>query len=213
MTPRFELHGLARSAPTYVVTLMLRLCGEKFDYVHVDLAAGKQRTPQYLDKNRFGVVPTLVDHNDGHSYLQSSSILQHLSDELGKFNGANKREQTQIREWMYWNWDRLAPNLYRSRGLRLGVRQFGFEAANMYFIEGNSALKVLNEHLNGRDFIVGNVPTIADIAIYGVVVFAQDGGFDLKLYPAIVAWMAHITALPNYVAPGKHLPMESVKGI
>ncbi len=213
MTTRFELHGLVRSGPTYGVALMLRLCGEKFDYVHVNLMGGEHKSAAYMQKNRYGVVPTLLDHTDGHAYVQSASIIEHIAEALHKFNGKSKIEQTQIREWMYWSWDRLAPNLYRSRAMRLGIRQYGFDIAHMYFTEGNAGLKVLDEHLAGQEWVVGTAMTAADIAIYGVLAYATAGGFDLKLYPHVQSWMGRIEAMPGFVAPGAHLPTENQMSI
>jgi glutathione S-transferase len=213
MTTRFELHGMVRSAPTYAVALMLRLAHEKFDYIHVNLMGGEHKTPEYLAKNRYGVVPALVDHEDQHTYVQSASIIEHIGESLHKFAGKTKTEKTQIREWMFWSWDKLAPNLYRSRAMRLGIRQYGFDTAHMYFNEGNAALKALDDHLGHQAWIVGDRVTSADIAIYGVVAFAGAGGFHLKLYPHVQAWMHKIEAMPGYVAPGKHLPVESQKAI
>ncbi len=213
MIPRFELHGMVRSGPAYAIMLLLRLCGEKFDYVHVNLATGEQKTPEFLAKNRFGVVPALLDRNDNHVYVQSASILEHIADTLGKFTGKTKLEQVQICEWMFWSWDKLIPNIYRSRAMRLGFRVYGFDTANMYFNEGNAGLKVLEDHLNGCKWIVGYAPTYVDVAIYGVLAYAEAGGFDMKLYLSLQKWMGAVEALPNFVAQGKHVPMESVKGI
>jgi glutathione S-transferase len=213
MTTRFELHGMARSGPAYAIMLMLRLCGEKFDYVHVNLMGGEQKTPEFLAKNRFGVVPALLDRNDGHVYVQSASILEHIADTLGKFSGKTKIEQVQMREWMFWSWDRLIPNIYRSRAMRLGFRTYGFDTAHMYFNEGNAGLKVLDDHLNGRNWIVGDAATYVDIALYGVLAYAEAGGFYLKLYTNIQKWMTQIEALPSFVAQGNHLPMESQKEV
>ena len=209
MPARFEIHAMSRSGPSYAVGLMLKLAGERFDYIHVDLYKGEQRSPAYLAKNRFGVVPTLIDRTDGQSYVQSASILQFLAETLGKFNGADARERIVSREWLFWCWDRLAPNLYRSRGMRLGFRQFSFDTANMYFNEGTAALKVLDDHLAGKDWLAGATPTFADIDIYSVTALATIGGFDLAPLSNLSNWMRRIEALPGFAPPTNCLPLES----
>ena len=213
MTPRFELHAMARSGFAYAIMLLFRLSGEKFDYVHVNLMGGEQKTPEFLAKNRFGVVPVLLDRTENQTYVQSACILEHIADTLGKFVGKTKLEQVQIREWMFWSWDKLTPNIYRSRAMRLGFRTYSFDTAHMYFNEGNAGLKVLEDHLNGRNWIVGDAPTYVDIALYGVLAYAEAGGFDIKLYPSLQKWMSAVEALPNFVAQGNHLPMESQKAV
>ena len=209
MPARFEVHAISRSGPSYSVGLMLKLAGEKFDYTHIDLYKGEQRSPEYLKKNRFGVVPTLVDRTDGATYVQSASILLYLAEALGKFSGKTPAETVQVREWLFWIWDRLAPNLYRSRGLRLGFRQFSFDTAHMYFNEGSSALKFLDDQLAGHEWLVGSSPTVADINAYAVAVFAPIGGFSLDGLANLTAWMKRIEALPGFAPPTACLPGES----
>ncbi len=213
MSARFELHGLTRSAPTNAVALMLRLSGEKFDYTHVNLMGGEHKTPEYLAKNRFGVVPALIDHKDGQVYVQSASIIEHISEATRKFRGRNKEARKEAREWMFWCWDKLAPNIYRSRGMRLGIRQFSFDTASLYYTEGCAGLKQLDDHLAGRKWIVGNSATFADIQIYGVVSFASAGGFLLADYKNIGKWIKRIEKLPNFQPTQGSLPAANAKGI
>lgn len=209
MAARYELHGIWLSGPAYKVALMLSLCGEPFDYIHVNLRGGEHKTPEFLAKQRFGQVPLLVDRSNGRRLCQSASILEYLAETLGKFAGGTAEEKIEAREWMFWDFDRLAPNLYRSRGIRLGLRSMPFDTAAMYYNEGNVALKVLDDHLKGRDWIVGGGPTIADIDIHGVIDYAAAGGFDLGQYAGIAAWRKRLMALKGYGSPEQLLPKLS----
>jgi len=203
---RFTLHGVFLSGPTYKVGLMLSLAGEPFDYVHVNLREGEHKQPAFLAKQRFGQVPLLVDNSNGRHLCQSASIMEYLADTLGKFGGATLEERVLAREWMYWDFDRLAPAIYRSRGMKLGFRASTPELVELFASDGNAALKVLDSHLAGRSWLVGEGPTIADIDIYGVVAYATDGGFDLGAYPNIAAWIKRFEALPGFGAAGSLLP-------
>jgi glutathione S-transferase len=203
---RFTLHGIHLSGPTYKVGLMLSLAGEPFDYVHVNLREGEHKQAAYLAKQRFGQVPLLVDNANGRHLCQSASIMEYLADALGKFGGARLEERIQIREWMYWDFDRLAPPIYRSRGMKAGFRASTPELVALYATEGNAALKLLDTHLAGRSWVVGEGPTIADMDLYGAVAYAPDGGFDLGLYPNVSAWTARVEALPGFGAPNSLLP-------
>jgi glutathione S-transferase len=209
MTARFTLHGSFMSGPTNKVALMLTLAGEPFDYVHVDMRAGEHKTPAYLAKQRFGQVPLLVDQRNGRHLCQSAAILDYLADTLGQFGGASLDERIEAREWMFWDFDRLAPPLYRSRSMRLGIRPSTPDFVDAYAREGDAALKVLDGHLAGRSWIVGEAATIADIDIYGVVAFAEEGGFDVAQYPHVSAWMKRYESLPRFARPGHLLPRES----
>jgi glutathione S-transferase len=204
MAHRFTLHGIWLSGPTYKVALMLSLCGEPFDYVHLDLRAGEHKKPDYLEKNRYGQVPCLTDGQV--NFCQSASILQYLAETLGKFDGATPQERARIREWMYWDFDRLAPAIYRSRAIRAGFRQAEDAVKTMYEGEGKAGLAVLDAELGKGTWLVGSHPTIADIDVYGVVRYASDAGFDLAAYPNILAWKTRFEALAGFGTPEQLMP-------
>jgi glutathione S-transferase len=206
MAARFTLHGIWLSGPAYKVGLMLALAGEKYDYVHVNLRAGEHKKPEFLSQQRFGQVPLLVDGKKGLKLAQSASILEYLAAELGKFGGETEQERIEAREWMFWDFDRLAMNVYRLRGQRLGLRSIAQPIAEMHFAEGNVALKVLDDHLKGRDWLVGGGLTIADIDVYGVVAYAPAGGFVLAQYENVSAWMKRLESLPGFKPNADLLP-------
>jgi glutathione S-transferase len=211
MPARYELHGIWLSGPAYKVGLMLSMCGEPFDYVHVNLRAGEHKSPAFMAKQRFGQVPLLIDNGNGRKLCQSASILEYLAEMQGKFAGDTVEEKIEAREWMFWEYDRLAPNVYRSRGMRIGLRSMPFDTAAMYFNEGNIALKVLDDHLAGRNWLVGKGATIADIDLYGVLDYAAVGGFDLAQYKNLSAWIARFKGLKGFGSPDQILPKESRK--
>jgi glutathione S-transferase len=211
MAARYELHGIWLSGPAYKVGLMLSLCGEPFDYVHVNLRAGEHKTPAFMAKQRFGQVPLLIDNGNGRKLCQSASILEYLAEMLGKFAGDTVEEKIEAREWMFWDFDRLAPNIYRSRGMRIGLRSMPFDTAAMYFNEGNIALKVLDDHLAGHNWLVGKGASIADIDLYGVLDYAAVGGFDLAQYKNLTAWITRFKALEGFGTPEQILPKETRK--
>jgi glutathione S-transferase len=211
MPARYELHGFWPSGPTYKVGLMLALCGEPFDYVSVNLRAGEHKKPDFMARQRFGQVPLLVDNGSGRNLCQSASILEYLAEMLGKFAGDSIEEKIEAREWMFWSFDRLAPNIYRARGQRIGLRSMTFDTCAMYHTEGNVALKVLDDHLKGRDWLVGKGPTIADIDVFGVIDYAAAGGFNLAQYTNLSAWIARLKGLKGFGSPEQVLPRESRK--
>ncbi len=204
MATRFKLYGHQRSGPTYKVALALSLFGEPFEYEHVDLPKGAQKEPAYLVKNRFGQVPCLYDGT--HHFCQSASILQYLAETLKKFDGRNPEEHARIREWMFWDFDRLAPGIYRSRAFALGFRKGEPAVVDNYKAEGEAGLKVLEDHLSKHAWLVGNKPTIADIDIYGVIFHAAAGGFDLARFSKISDWKRRIESLPGYATPEELCP-------
>jgi glutathione S-transferase len=204
---RFALHGHFMSGPTYKVGLMLSLCGEPFSFVLVDLRGGEHKKPDYLAINRYGQVPCLMDR--GVALSQSPSILIHLADELGKFQGRTAEERARIREWMFWEHDKLAPGVFRSRTYKLGVYKAELQVVEAVRADGEAGLKVLDEWLAQHQWLVGERPTIGDIDVYGVVHLAPEGAFDLSRYPNVQAWMQRFEGLPGYASREALLPKQS----
>jgi glutathione S-transferase len=204
---RFTLYGTMTSGPTYTVGLMLSLCRHPFSYIHVNLREGQHKQPDYLVKNRYGQVPALRDGQSFH--VQSAAILEYLADTLHKFDGKTAAEKGRVREWLFWQWDKLAIPLFRLRARNRGIRQFGDEVRVMYDTEAKAALAVIEHELARSDWIVGKKATIADIGIYAVVRYAQEAAVDIMPYPNVVAWKKRIESLPGFGTPEQILPMES----
>ena len=204
---RFTLHGIMTSGPSYTVGLMLSLCRHPFSYIHVNLREGQHKQPDYLVKNRYGQVPAL---RDGQLFLvQSAAILEHLAETLHKFDGKTPVEKIRVREWLFWQWDKLSVPLLRLRARNRGFRQFGDEVRNIYDTEAKAALAVIEHELAKSEWIVGKKPTIADIGIYAIVRYAPEAMIDLTPYPNVVSWKKRIEAMPGFGTPEQILPMES----
>ena len=212
MTARYTLHGLFASGPTYKVGLMLTLCAEPFDYVHVNLREGAHKAPDFLKLNRFGQVPVLVDQSNGKTLCQSGAILDYLADKTGKFGGATLDDRLRAREWLFWGWDRFDAPVYRLRAFKLGFRSFEPAVIALYEAERKAAFEVLEQHFaSGHDYLAGDHATIADIDLYGVASLAYQGDYDVSAHPHVVRWMKRIEALPHFKAPETLLPQESRK--
>lgn len=204
---RFTLYGILGSGPSYTVGLMLSLCKHPFSYIHVNLREGQHKMPDYLVKNRYGQVPAL---RDGQTYyVQSAAILEHLAESLKKFDGKTAFEKNRIREWLFWQWDKLAIPIFRLRARSRGLRQFGDEVRIMYDTESKTALALLEHELARNEWIAAKKPTIADIGIYGVLRYAAEANIDLTPYPNVLAWKKRFEALPGFGTPEQILPMES----
>jgi glutathione S-transferase len=65
---------------------------------------------------------------------------------------------------------------------------------------GEKALRMLEQGLDGRDWLASDHMTVADIALYAYTHVADEGGFSLEHYPAIRAWLDRVAAQPGHVA-------------
>jgi glutathione S-transferase len=208
MTDRaFTLYGSPHSQFTYKVALMLRLCARPFRFRYVSFREGMHRTPEFLALSPFGQVPVL--RHDGLVLCQSGVILRYLSETLRRFGASASR---QIDEYLFWDADRLAPSVYRSHGFELGRRGLLPNPVDPMLVAhyrtlAEGAFGVLDARLEGRDFLVGEDATIADIACYGDVAFAPHAGLDLSPWANIASWSARLAELPGFRAPFDLLSM------
>lgn len=204
---KITFYAHPRSGPSYRVGLALALMKEPFSFEIVDLPGGGGQKPEYKSKSRFGQVPCVQDGND--TIIQSSAILEYLAEKTGKFGGKTAMERAHINEWMFWDFDRLCPGLFRSRAYTLGFRKADPAVVEAYKQEGEAGLAALESHLKGKEWLALGKPTIADISVYSGIFYAADGGFDLSKYPGITAWKARIEALPGYGKPADVIPAAS----
>ena len=208
---RFTLHGLFASGPTYKVGLMLHLTGTPFDYEHVDLRSGAHKADAFLAKNRYGQVPVLDDHEKDECLCQSSVILDYLADETGKFGGVDRSTRLRAWEWQLWGAGVLTTGIYRSRAAKLGFFKFPEQVAEANFQMGQNALKELNSLLDGKDWLVGAGPTIADVDIYGIAAYAPQAGIDTGHLVNLRKWAARVEGLPGFRSVDTCLPQQSQK--
>ncbi len=203
---KMTLYGIWLSGPTYKAGLALSLLGQRFAYKHVDLRAGAHKQPEYLAVNRYGQVPALVDGD--LKLCQSGSILLYLAEKFGKMGGKTAEEKARVREWLFWEFDRLASNIYRPRAIKRGFMKAEDNVLQLYTGLANDALKVLDASLAKSAFLVGDEVTMADVAVYGDVAYAEEGAIDLAPYPNVKAWMARVEKLPGFKKYADLLPQQ-----
>lgn len=203
MAAAYTLYGSFLSSPTYKVGLMLSLCGLPFDYRHIDLAKRQQKSPDFLAINRYGQVPAIT--HQGRHMSQANTILEYIAEQTGKFGGATPDERQCIREWLVWETDRLEPGINR---MRFFERFAKADPAVMEYTrqQAQAGLTVLNDLLAEKRFLVSAQPTIADIGVYCIVAYMEEGKFEAADWPQVQAWMGRMTALPGFKPPYELLP-------
>jgi glutathione S-transferase len=203
---RIVFYGHFNSMPSSKVGLMLTLAGAPFSYRHVDLGQGQQKSPEYMAVNRFGQVPALR-HGD-ITLVQSNVILRYLADVLGKFGPRNEAEAREIAQWLDWEADLVSSGV---RAVRAAVRFLKADPAVVQFVRGRAerALGMLEAALADRDYLVGDRPTIADIAALPHVLVVHEGEFDLSPYQRILAWKDRMMGLPGAAHPYDLMPKEN----
>jgi glutathione S-transferase len=151
-----------------------------------------------------GEVPVL--EHDGKRISQSGVILDYLADRFGKFGWTDEDERREILRWLLWDNHKLTSYIGTLRFLTRFMKTG--ETPVTEFLRGRvqGALGVLNRHLDGRDFALGERPTIADISMCGYLYWPDEFGVAWADHPRIGAWLERIEGLPGWVHPYELMP-------
>ncbi|MXU65384.1 glutathione S-transferase family protein [Oceanomicrobium pacificus] len=206
MAAEYRLHCFAQSGNAYKVALMLELCGADWEPVFVDFFKGAARSDAYKALNEMAEVPTL-EHGDLR-LSQSGVILDYLAEVFGRFGPRNAEERREILRWTLWDNHKLTANLATGRFMMNFLPEEKRNADVTGFLMGRAkaAMAVLDARLDGRDWIVGDAMTIADLSCIGYLYFTDEVGIDMAAYPNIARWRDAIAALPGWKHPYDLMP-------
>ena len=205
----YQLYCIAQSGNAYRAALMLNLIGADWEPIWVDFfAGGATRKPDYRDNvNEMGEVPVLV--HGKKKLTQSGVILTYLSDLTGKFKPQGEDERLEALRWIIFDNQKVNGFLGPFRFLKNFAKPAG-DPAVLAFMKGrfDSALGIVNKRLTGRQYLVSDKPTIADVSMTAYLYYpAEEFGFDIaKDHPAIGAWLERMKALPGWKHPYDLMP-------
>jgi glutathione S-transferase len=201
------LWGQEFSGNCYKVKLLANHLGLPLDWRRVDITKGDTRSPEFLAMSPAGQVP-LLRCADGSHLAESGAILWYLG-EGSRFVPADQLARARVLQWMFFEQYRVEPNIATSRYwivlLKAAERYRDQLAAKRE--PGHAALAVMETHLGGADFFPGGTLSLADIALYGYVHVAPEGGFALDDYPRIRAWIARVAGAPGHI--GMYDPLRA----
>ena len=204
MDDRLTLYGSFTSSSSYKPMLYLSLAQLPFSFRTVDLKIGKQNEPEHLARNRYGKVPVLCHR--GLTIVQSNVILSYLAQTTGHFEGKIEQDRWTAREWLDWESDAIS-NVAKVRHYS---RFRKVDPAVMAYFRppAEAALSFVDQSLQGRDWLVGDSPTIADIGCWGRMVFMAEGGLDIERWPNVAAWSRRLAALAGFALPYDLIPKK-----
>ena len=196
-----KLYCFGESGNAYKCALALELTGTEWSPVFVDFFKGEARSPEFRQINEMGEVPVLVDGD--LTLAQSGVILDYLSSKTGKLGGRSAAERREILRWMFWDNHKLSTQIGTTRFLMNFLPPEKRPEAVIPFLQGRlkAVYTVLNDHLAGRHWIVGDTPTIADLSCCGYLYYPEPFGFTRADWPHIDAWLDRISALPGWKHP------------
>ena len=194
-----KIYGDARSGNCYKLKLICALRGLEHEWIPVDVVQGETRRSEFLSLNPNGQIPVCVT-DDGEVLTESNAILYYLAHG-SPYWPASTLAQTRVLEWQFFEQYTHEPAIAVARFIKLYL---GMPAERATEHEsrvkaGYRALDLMERHLDGRPFFVGESCTIADISLYAYTHVAPEGGFELERYAAIGDWLERIRELPGYV--------------
>ena len=187
------------SGNCYKVRLLFAHLGLPYERRTVDVADRSNRPELLGGLNPALRVPTLV-LDDGRPLGESGAILWFFGEGT-RFVPDDPYERAQVLQWMFFEQYDHEPAL---AVLRFWLRYSGRPEAFADRVDertkaSHRVLGVMETHLDGRAYLVGDGPTLADIALYAYTHVAHEGGFDLASYPAVREWLARVGAMPGHV--------------
>lgn len=195
-----RLYDFLPSGNAYKVRLLLTQLGIPFERVELNILNGETRTPEFLSKNPNGRIPVL-EVEPGKFLSESNAILFYLS-ENSPFLPSNPWERAQVLQWLFFEQYSHEPYIATSRFWISILNQADEyrDALNQKREPGYAALTVMEKHLTHHTFFVGERYTIADIGLFAYTHVADEGGFDLTRFPAILEWLERVKAQSRYIS-------------
>lgn len=206
MAQKIQLYSLA-TPNGQKIGIALEEMGLPYDGHRIDITKGEQFKPEFVKINPNSKIPAIVDptgpNQESLAVFESGAILIYLAEKSGKFLPADPRLKSEVLQWLFFQVGGVGPMF----------GQFGhfFKYAKdkcdhpypleRYTNESKRILGVLNNHLAGRKFLVGDEYTIADMAtmpwVNGLSVFYKaEEALELKKFEHVSAWVQRILARP-----------------
>ena len=193
-----RLHDYSGSCNCYKVRLALAQLGLAYERVPVDIFAGETLTPGFARLNPARTVPVL-ETDDGRTLPESAAILTYLAAGTPLLP-AGRLARAEVVRWLVYEQTDIIPAIagLRFRLLTGRLRPSDPDALVRARLAAG-VLALLDRHLTGRELLVGDGYTIADVAVYGYTHRAGEAGIDLGPYPAVRAWIERVEAQPGYM--------------
>ena len=197
------LYGNRDSGSTHRVRVLMHCIGLPHRYVEIDLAAGEHRAQRFLAINPFGQVPVLQDA--GRTLRDSHAILVYLARVHGpSWLPSDPGAEAEVQAWLSFSAGEIQQSLGRLYLARVYPKQGVPTDAER---RGLSALRLVDHHLAraGKECLVGNAPTIADVALYPYLSLGLCERGDLEL-AALDAWVQRLETRHGFV------PLQATEG-
>jgi glutathione S-transferase len=202
-----KLYCFGESGNSYKAALALELSGLAWEAVYVDFFAGETRSPEFRTTvSEMGEAPVMVDGDLRLS--QSGAIQDYVAEKSGHFGGGDATERREVLRWILWDNHKLSSPAGLTRFLMNFLPEDKRPKEVIAFNQGrlNAAYATLDKHLEGREWIVGDSLTNADLSCCGYLYYPEPFGFDRTEWPNSDAWLTRLSQTPGWKAPYDLMP-------
>jgi glutathione S-transferase len=186
---------------------MLELCGTPWEAIFVDYYNGAHRTAEFRRINEMAEVPVL--EHGSLRLTQSGVILFYLVDQFDCFGSKNADQHREILRWLLWDNHKLSSYIGTWRFLTsfANENERNPGAADLFGNRARHSLGILDRHLEGRNWIIGDEMTIADLSCVGYMFYADEVPVDWEAeFPNLVAWRERIRGVAGWKHPYELMP-------
>ncbi len=163
------------------------LLGISYDWVSIDVLKGETRSPAFLALNPYGQVP-VAKFSDGRTLAQSNAIMLYLA-EGSPLVPSDAFARAEVLSWLFWEQYSHETAIAVRRFHKHYLQKADADIDPALFDKGHRALAHMQRHLATHDWFVGDAFSVADIGLVAYTRVAHEGGFELRDYPAVDAWV------------------------
>lgn len=193
-----RLYDYGASANCYKVRLLLAQLEQPYERIAIDIFDGDTLTEEYGRLNPFRSTPVL-QFPDGRTLIESNAILWFLASGT-PFLTDNPIGQAEVCRWLIYEQSDVMPMIGGLR-FRLVTNRFSPDSdeAKRRREGAHEVLRILDQHLRSRKFLVAERYTIADIAIFAYSHVAEEAGIDTSAYTSFRNWLGRVGSQPHFV--------------
>jgi glutathione S-transferase len=185
------------------VRLAAAVLGIELEEKQLDFSKGEHKSPEYVALNPNGAVPTLVDGD--FVLTESRAIMQYLASKKPESGLLPKDEQgrADVTRWQFWDSSHFSPQLGTLGFEKVFKPMMGLGEPDPAKIQDaltnfRRFAAVLEKRLQGKDYIVGNQLTIADLTLASSLMYAKQADAPLAEFPNLQSWFNRITELDGW---------------
>ncbi len=181
------------------VSILLEELGVSYKTIPVNIGQGDQFKPEFLAISPNHRMPAIVDHDvagDPVAIFESGAIMFYLAEKHGRFMPTDPLGRKETLEWLFWQVGNLGPMAGQYSHFVNYAPKEEVYGHDRYKNEYHRCLGVLERRLTGREFILGDDYSIADMISWPWVLIAKAMGQPLDEFPNVVRWRAAVKERP-----------------